>query len=209
MSLPELSLFRLVGGTSLSLQLGHRISVDLDFFTERSFDINNIISIVSKEEAFELQSISSIGFTCIIKKIKCDFYNWGVPFIRELNIIDDIRLASIEDIAAYKLDAIIKRKEKKDFWDIEKLMDVFTFGDMFTFYKQKFIYNDIKIVLDALSGIDSADESEEPIKIGEKTWEEVKNNLKSSWTNFKINKIKEKEQDKLDRILKAENLLKK
>ncbi len=74
MSLQELSFFRLVGGTSLSLQLGHRISVDLDFFSERSFDIDKTTRLLSNEtKPFELQSISGTGFTCFIQNIKCDF----------------------------------------------------------------------------------------------------------------------------------------
>lgn len=195
MSIKDLGLFRLVGGTSLSLQLGHRISVDLDFFS-------------AKMEVFELQSMSGTGFTSFIHNIKCDFYNWSVPFIKEAFIKDQIRLASLEDIAAFKLDAIIRRKEKKDFWDIDALMYVFSLKDMFDFYKQKFIYNDIKIVLDALSEIDIADESEEPIIVGEKKWDEVKKNIKEKWKEFQLEKLKEKENERFLRLQKAEELLK-
>ncbi|MEJ7679701.1 MAG: hypothetical protein WKG06_17945 [Segetibacter sp.] len=83
MALPDLNIFCLVGKTSLSLQLGHRIS--------------------------------GTGFTSFIENIKCDFYNWSVSFIREPVMKDELRLASLEDIAAFKLDTIIRRKEKKTF----------------------------------------------------------------------------------------------
>ena len=146
MSFQELNLFRLVGGTSLSLQLGHRISVDLDFFSDKSFDIDKILMLLNNQEKpFELQSVSRTGFTCLIENIRCDFYNWGVPFIKQPNVEDDIRLGSLEDIAAFKLDAIIRRKEKKDFWDIEALIIAFPFKDILNFYRQKYIYNDIKL----------------------------------------------------------------
>lgn len=208
-SLPDLSIFRLVGRTSLALQLGHRISVDLDFFSEKSFDINQIMTLVSnKLEPFELQSMSGTGFTSFIENIKCDFYNWSVPFIREPFIKDELRLASLEDIAAFKLDAIIRRKEKKDFWDIDALMYAFPLKDLFGFYKQKFIYNDVKIVLDALSEIDIADESEDPIVVGKKNWDEVKRNIKQRWKEFQSEKLKEKGHERQIRLQKAEQLLK-
>ncbi len=131
-----------------------------------------------------------------------------MPFIREPLIEDEIRLAGVEDIAAFKLDAIIRRKEKKDFWDIDALLYVFSLKDMFAFYRQKFVYNDIKIVLDALSEIDLADESEEPIIVREKTWDEVKQNIKKRWKEFQLQKLEEKEQEKLKRLQNAEKLLK-
>lgn len=209
MSFQELNLFRLVGGTSLSLQLGHRISVDLDFFSDRSFDINEITMLLNGgAEPFELQSISRTGFTCFIQDIKCDFYNWGVPFIKAPRLEDEIRLCSLEDISAFKLDAIIRRKEKKDFWDIEALICVFSLKELLSFYRQKYIYNDIKVVMDALSEIDIADESEEPIVVENKTWDEVKGNIKKSWKEFQLEKLKEKEQEKLIRLQNAEQLLK-
>lgn len=209
MSLNDLNIFRLVGGTSLALQLGHRISVDLDFFSEKSFDINQITTLVSnKLKPFELQSISGTGFTSFIENIKCDFYNWSVPYIREPLIKDELRLASLEDIAAFKLDAIIRRKEKKDFWDIDALLYAFPLKDLFSFYRQKFIYNDVKIVLDALSEIDIADESEVPIVVGRKTWDEVKENIKKNWKVFQLEKLKEKENERQIRLQKAEQLLK-
>lgn len=161
----------------------------------------------SEMEVFELQSMSVTGFTSFIQNIKCDFYNWSVPFIKEAFIKDEIRLASLEDIAAFKLDAI-RRKEKKDFWDLDALMYAFSLKDLFGFYKQKFIYNDIKIILDALSEIDIADESEEPIVVGKKTWDEVKKNIKKNWKEFQLEKLKEKEHERLIRLQRAEQLLK-
>jgi len=112
--LQELEAFSLVGGTSLSLQIGHRISVDLGFFTTSHFDINQTRVILSQEfNQFELASTSRFGFSSFINGVKCDFYNWSVPFIGEPNKTDDLRLCSLEDIASFKLDAIISRKEKK------------------------------------------------------------------------------------------------
>ena len=65
MKLPELKQFHLVGGTSLALQVGHRISVDLDFFTDKSFDIDELRRTLGSEfKEFDLRSSSRTGFTC-------------------------------------------------------------------------------------------------------------------------------------------------
>lgn len=87
-------------------------------------------------------------------------------------------------------------------------MYAFPLKDLFSFYRQKFIYNDIKIVLDALSEIDIADESEEPIVVGKKTWDEVKTNIKKKWKEFQLEKLEEKEHERFFRLQKAEQLLK-
>src|SRR4051812_43500914 len=85
MLIPELSIFRLVGGTSLSLQLGHRISVDLDFFTDKYFDLDELRRAIQLEiHTIGMISVSRTGFSCIIENVKCDFYNWSVPFIEDI-----------------------------------------------------------------------------------------------------------------------------
>jgi hypothetical protein len=113
-TLPELSVFNLVGGTSLALQTGHRISVDLDFFSSPSFDVDILRKNLNFYfQDFELISVSRTGFSCKLQEVKCDFYNWSVPFIKPPVTADGIKLCSLEDIAAFKFDAIITRKEKK------------------------------------------------------------------------------------------------
>jgi predicted nucleotidyltransferase component of viral defense system len=209
MNIPELNTFCLVGGTSLSLQLGHRISIDLDFFTDKSFDIDSTRKLLDNEiNPFELGSVSKIGFSSFIKNIKCEFFNWSVPFIRPLIIEDNIRLCSLEDIAAFKLDAIITRKEKKDFWDIDALLSKFDFKALLKFYRQKFLYNDIKVALDALSEIDLADNSEDPNIILPRNWSDIKNRIKNEWKQFQYEKMKYKEIEQQERLRKAEELLK-
>jgi hypothetical protein len=181
MAMPELDSFFLVGDTSLGLQAGHRISVDLDFFTDRHFDIPDMQKSLSmKLKQFELLRVSQTGFTCMIQSIKCDFFNWSVPFIGKPVLENDLRLCSLEDIAAFKLDAIVSRKQKKDFWDIEILIRKLGLEKILQSYRQKYPYIDIKVALDALSEIDIADDSEEPQIILHILWEAVKKNIKDS-----------------------------
>jgi len=209
MSIPQLNCFSLVGGTSLALQLGHRTSVDLDFFSSKSFDVDATRRLLDNQfQSFALRSMSTTGFACFIENVKCDFFNWGVPFIGQQVIEDNIRLCSLEDIAAFKFDASITRKEKKDFRDIDALLDKFSFKDLLKFYRSKFSYNDVKIVLDALSEIDIADISEEPTLMIQRNWADIKQRIKGEWKQYQFEKLHQKDEEKLARIKKAEELLK-
>lgn len=209
MTLPQFDCFCLVGGTSLALQLGHRKSIDLDLFSSKNFDVNATRRVLENQfQPFALRSMSATGFACFIENIKCDFFSWSMPFIGQQVIEDNIRLCSLEDIAAFKFDAIITRKEKKDFRDIDALLDKFSFKDLLKFYRSKFIYNDVKIVLDALSEIDLADNSEESILMLKRDWEDIKQIIKKEWKQYQYEKLHQKDEERLDRIKKAEELLK-
>jgi hypothetical protein len=210
MDMPDLNSFYLAGGTSLALQLGHRISEDLDFFTDRSFDIDNLQKTMSMRfTGFKLLRVAHTGFTCNIQNIKCDFYNWAVPLIEKLRTEDGLRLCSLADIAAFKMGAIITRKEKKDFWDIEILSEKIGFDKILLYYRQKYPYVDRKVSLDALSEIDVADTSNNPVTLSNKTWDTVKKNIKERWILFMEQMLEKKEREKEERLRKAEDLLKK
>ena len=208
-TLPELSVFNLVGGTSLALQTGHRISVDLDFFSSQYFDVDVLrkkLSFYFPE--FELISTSRLGFSCKIQEVKCGFYNWDAPFIKPPIIEDGINFCSLEDIATLKFDAILTRKEKKDFWDIEILISKFWFENILLFYKQKYPNNDIKLALNILAVIDLADDSEDPVIVIPKKWEDIKISIKKSWQLYRDEKLSQKENEKQERLRKAEEMLK-
>jgi predicted nucleotidyltransferase component of viral defense system len=144
--------FRLVGGTALSLYLGHRLSVDADFFTAGHFDKKVIESeLVQLFPNIVKVSESLLGYTWAFGSVKMDFYDWKVPFLNPAHSENEMRLASLEDVAAYKLDAVVGRKAEKDYYDIAELMTHFSLVEILTFYRQKFPYNDVRIALDHLS----------------------------------------------------------
>jgi hypothetical protein len=171
--LPELSNFSLVGGTALSLQIGHRKSDDLDFFTDRSFDIVELKTAIlqySQKVVFLNETRNGISFSLPMPGSpgdtrKLDIYNWAVKFIRPIIHEEVIRLASLEDIAAFKLDAICHRKEKKDYVDIAILFERFSFGQMLDFYKEKFPMNDKRIVLTQILDTEGLENSVDPVML--------------------------------------------
>lgn len=171
--LPELSEFKLVGGTALALQVGHRKSDDLDFFTDRSFAIDEvIIALKDYSPDFQLMDKRPNGLSFIMKlrgehieQRKVDIYNWAVKFIRPATLEGSIRLSSLEDIAAFKMDAICSRKEKKDFVDLAVLLQKFTFDEMMGFYAEKFPYSDQRIVLSQITNFEGLENSIDPVML--------------------------------------------
>ena len=112
--------FYLAGGTALSLQIGHRRSVDLDFFSP-SEDIPGIRPQLENELAHfgaTLADSSWGNLVYLVKNVRVGFYGYGYPLVAPLIETKEVRLASIEDIALMKMDAILSRATRKDFYDL-------------------------------------------------------------------------------------------
>lgn len=112
--------FYLAGGTALSLQIGHRLSVDLDFFSPTE-DIPTIRTGLEKALAplnATLADSSWGNLVYLAKNVRVGFYGYGYPLVAPLIKTKEARLASIEDIALMKLDALLSRSARKDFYDL-------------------------------------------------------------------------------------------
>lgn len=185
-SLPELSQFRLVGGTALSLMLGHRKSIDLDFFSDEPIEIASIISLLNDnfDEVMVLNNKGKAIFQCTIQGIKVDFVAVKDKFNYPVNIIEQIPFADIKDITALKLNAIKGRGAKKDFWDIEKLLQIFTLENILQFYLDRYSYDDTFAVLRSIIYFEDAEEDPDPEIIEKTTWDTVKSNITKSFDNY-------------------------
>jgi len=168
---------RLVGGTALALQLGHRISVDLDFFgyniTEDFIFIINEIK--SKGCKIELIRQSSSILIANIDNIKVDIVNYPYNWIDKARVEDEIILATNKDIAAMKLAAITNRGTKKDFIDLYFLLNIYSLSEMISFYKEKYDDGSVFMLVKSLSYFDDADTDLMP-KMFDKSfnWKSVK-----------------------------------
>ena len=130
--------FVLVGGTALALQIGHRKSIDLDFFTLYAFDPDLLLADLSSDFTPVLLQKSALSLICTIAGIKVDFIQFRYPFIRPIREEEGIRMLSLEDIAPMKLDAVSGRGSKKDFYDVYFLLQYFTLEKMFQLYQEKY-----------------------------------------------------------------------
>jgi len=186
MSLEKLANFRLVGGTSLSLLLGHRMSVDIDMFTDAEYgtiDFSEILKILKTEfefiEGHNNWNNKTMGNSCYIgvselKTIKLDLF-YTEPFIYPIISYDDIRLSSLEEIVAMKLDVIGRGGRKKDFWDTYELLNHFDLPDMLAIYSKRYPYNfSHDELIKQLTNFEKADNDFEPNCLRGNYWELIK-----------------------------------
>ena len=124
--------FNLVGGTALSLMIGHRMSIDIDLFTDKDFNSEAISTHLNKQ--YKAESIQSVknGVFCFIHDIKVDILAHQYPLVGELETVEGIRMISLLDIAAMKLNAIYDNGTRlKDFVDIYALLQYFPCNNYF------------------------------------------------------------------------------
>ncbi len=112
--------FYLAGGTALSLQIGHRLSVDLDLFspTEDIPTLRLKFDKVLSPFHPKLADSSWGNLIYIADNVRIGFYGYGFPLVESMVVGEGIKLASIQDIALMKLDAMLSRAAKKDFYDL-------------------------------------------------------------------------------------------
>jgi len=177
--------FRLVGGTSLSLQLGHRISVDIDLFTDAVYDsidfdvIDNFLrdsfTYVSEPQA----GVIGFGQSYLIgesedETVKLDLY-YTDAFIQPALLVAPFRLATVEEIIAMKIDIVQRVARKKDFWDLHELLEQYTPGQMIELHKTKYpFYHDEEVIRTNFTNFTIADSDFDPICLKGKHWELIK-----------------------------------
>ena len=168
---------RLVGGTSLALQLGHRKSVDIDMFGRLEADDFAVsdalrsftrVTIIQKSENISIYSIDGI---------KVDIVNYSYPWLSDVKNDDGIRLAQMDDIAAMKLSAITGRGTKKDFVDISILLQYFNLKQMLEFYSQKYSDGSEFLVLKSLSYFEDAEKDPNPVMLQKFDWQSIKEQI--------------------------------
>ena len=166
----------LAGGTALALQLGHRISVDLDFFTHEPFDERLVSQELGSVQEFSLEQLApatvlgKIGET----RLSLFFYKYGL--LEDPQKFEGIKLAGKKDIAAMKINALESRGTKRDFIDIYFLSREFTVESMINFYDQKYkcLEEHLYSIVKSLNYFADAEDDPIPQMLTEVSWEKVK-----------------------------------
>lgn len=186
MTLPELEQFRLVGGTALSLLLGHRNSIDLDLFTDEPFDSDSIAYKLSDTfpQFYSKEKKGSRLFFTYINNVKVDFVHTFEKFTFAENIIEGIRFASLEEIIALKLNAIAGRGAKKDFWDLHELLEHFSFDQMFSFYQTRYPNNSTMMVVKSITYFVEADLDSDPYSFKKVSWDKIKKDIIKKFNRY-------------------------
>lgn len=188
MAMPELDAGLLVGGTALALYCGHRKSVDLDVFTSEAFNREGLVKALTRQfrNEFEYEHLRDtdtlFGF---ISDVKVDVVHYPLSLVASMQVEDGLRLASMADIAAMKINAVLGRGQKKDFFDIFELLNHFSLEQIFTFYQQKYQNQMLVISLpEALVYFTDAEQSEDPHSLNGTDWKTVKTTIRKAVREF-------------------------
>jgi hypothetical protein len=172
--------FFLVGGTALSLQIGHRISIDIDLFSRKPFDENALLEYLEQKRGFQLDYINKNTVKGQIAKTKVDFITHNYPLVKELWQVEGVRIASLEDISAMKLNAIVGNGTRlKDFIDVAFLSRYISLQKMMDAYEDKYATRNPVMTLKALSFYNDINFNEPvDIIVGRYSWKPIEKRLR-------------------------------
>lgn len=196
MEMEPLQYFRLVGGTSLSLIMGHRVSVDIDMFTDAeygSIDFSRVEEKLIQEFPFVELGFRGetgpgqsyyVGYQAA-EMIKLDLF-YTDKFIRPVMLHGNLRLSNVEDIIAMKLEVVAYAGRKKDFWDLHELLNEFTLSEMIGFYLERYPYGASKAeLLEKMIDFGNADDDFDPKCLRQKYWELIKLDIEMTVKSIK------------------------
>ena len=179
-SIPALSKTRLVGDTALALQIGHRKSIDLDFFGKIEVEKDELVIALEQIGALTVLKESPRIHIYLLNNVKIDIVDYQYSWVDDVVVKQGIRMASLKDIAAMKVTAIIGRGTKKGFVDIAFLLRYFSMNDILDFYSQKYPDGSIFMAMKSLAYFDDAEEDIMPYMLTDITWENIKQQILSN-----------------------------
>jgi hypothetical protein len=191
MNAEEFDSFSLVGGTSLSLRLGHRESVDIDLFTDAEYGSLDFDLLETKlDQLFPyvdkpFVDIVGMGKSYFIgndenELVKLDLF-YTDQFVYPTEVDQGIRFSGLEEIAAMKLEVISTGGRKKDFWDIHELLNMYSLDEMIDFYLKRNPYGLSKDeLLQKIIDFSAAEDDFTPNCFRQKVWELIKLDIQKS-----------------------------
>ena len=174
---PSVENFYLAGGTGLALQLGHRKSNDLDFFTDKMFNVDAILSLIQPDKIF-FTDLGTAHFEA--RGIRVSLLYYEVPLIYPTLSWRGVRVAELRDIAAEKIKAISQRGSKRDFIDLYGVIKMScSISDVCNIFKRRFEHSEINYyhVVKSLVFFEDAEKEPSPLmlKSGEDWhWDTIK-----------------------------------
>ena len=174
---PEIQKAYLAGGTALALQIGHRISIDLDFFTQNEFSKTQVLAKLSSLKDFVEEGTVKWTIWGKIGKTKFSIFYYKYPLLEKTRLFEGIQLASLADIAAMKIHAISDRGTRRDFIDTFFLSKKYNLEEMLSFYQKKYgvLEDHLYSILRSLDYFEDAEkETQMPNMITDVDWEKIK-----------------------------------
>ncbi len=171
--------FYLVGGTALALHLGHRESIDLDFFSPYDFSLGKLKDDISAIGKYRLTNEEEGTLDGMLDDVKVTFLRYSYPMLFPLVEWNGVKLADERDIACMKIDAISSRGSRKDFIDIYFLLEKYTLEEILSLFEKKYShieYNKMHL-LKSLAYFEDAEDDVMPKMLKDVSWEEVKSKI--------------------------------
>lgn len=183
-SLEDFKQTRLVGGTALALQIGHRKSIDLDFFGAMTSSLEELTFTISDFASVQPLSSSKLMRFMNVNGVKVDIVSYPYEWIDKPVIEDGVVLAGIKDIAAMKLSAITNRGTKKDFIDLYFLLQKYTLLEMLGFYQQKYADSQLFTILRSLTYFEDAEADPMPSMLAPVKWPQIKDTIQKNVESY-------------------------
>lgn len=181
--------FYLAGGTALALAIGHRKSLDFDFYSRKSFDSGRLLRDITRHfKNVLVVNQAPDTLLLFIDGVNVSFFAYPYPLLKPFIKTEKINLAALADIAAMKMVAIVQRRSKRDYVDIFYLLQYFTLEEMITFTMKKYkkVFNPY-LVLRALiyfEDIESAGAQRNAL-LADIDWETIKKKLVQETKSFR------------------------
>ncbi|RXG63032.1 hypothetical protein ES695_19225, partial [Candidatus Atribacteria bacterium 1244-E10-H5-B2] len=173
--------FYLAGGTGAALQLKHRVSLDLDFFTNKDIDTKTLIQKIKTRGKFSVERETENTLIGIFNGIRVSFLKYDYPLLFDLKQIEGIRIADLRDIGCMKIDAISSRGMKRDFVDLFFICrEVISLKNLLSLFKRKYksVSYNMMHILKSLAYFEDAENNPMPRMILPISWQEVKSFFK-------------------------------
>jgi hypothetical protein len=180
--------FILAGGTSLALRLGHRLSVDLDFFSEEEVLPDLLVGELRVAHLdSEVGQLAPGTLSVVVEGVRVSFFHYPYPFVDAPQPYEGLRVASVLDIAAMKLVAVAQRSAKRDFVDLYVILQQMPFRTVAARAVQRYGAEFIEPVVigKGLTWFEDADGEPDPHYLGQQVpWNDVKAFFTSSFRQF-------------------------
>ena len=169
--------FYLAGGTALALRLGHRRSVDFDWFSTQALgDALRLARTLQDVAPLKVESTEQGTLHATVFKVRVSFMEYRYPLLRPTIAwaAKEVRLASLEDIACMKLSAVAQRGSRKDFVDLFALERRVPLAHALRSYVKKYGTHEVGPVLHGLVYFDDADREPMPRMLRPWAWSDIK-----------------------------------
>ena len=171
--------FYLAGGTALALRMGHRRSVDLDFFSAQDEVLmptrNEVINTLAVCEPQVVENVDG-NLLLLVQGLYVGFFGYGYRLLAPTDTVENVPLAGLEDLGLMKLDALVTRGSRKDFYDLYFIGQRISFPELLERSQEKYPqFRDFPLmVLESITLFDVADDDAQPDLLVEAPWSLVK-----------------------------------